>query len=150
MIASRIVLDTNACLDLFVFADPRTAGLAAALGARRAVAVTREDCRAEWLRVLHYPKLGLDDSAREHHAAAFDALVTQVDAELRPLVPLPRCKDADDQKFLELAWQAGAVALLTRDDALLTLARRARRDGLFDISTPEAWCIASGAFAPGR
>jgi putative PIN family toxin of toxin-antitoxin system len=136
----RLVLDTNVCLDLFVFGDPRVHAIDAALRAGHVVAVTREDCRDEWLRVLRYPQLRLDEAACAQHAAAFDARIICLDADMlvaRPDVRLPRCADADDQKFLELAWQANAAALVTRDDALLVLARRTRRDGLFEIVTPQ-------------
>ena len=51
----------------------------------------------------------------------------------------PRCRDPDDQKFLDLAASSGARWLLSRDDHLLSLARRTRRDGLFEIVTPQAW-----------
>ena len=60
----RIVLDTNVCLDVFVFADPPTVPLLAALASGAIEAVTRDDCRAEWQRVLGYPQLRLDDAAR--------------------------------------------------------------------------------------
>ena len=45
----RVVLDTNVCLDLFVFRDPRWAALQAALEQGTVEAYTREDCRSEWL-----------------------------------------------------------------------------------------------------
>lgn len=132
------MLDTNVCLDLFVFDDPRCADLRAALREGRVEAVTRDDCRAEWLAVLAYPRLALAPERRAQAAAEFDACVrclpsTPVDARL------PRCADPDDQKFLELAAMADAQALLSRDDALLRLARRTARDGLFAILSPWAW-----------
>jgi predicted nucleic acid-binding protein len=37
---------------------------------------------------------------------------------------LPRCRDADDQKFLELAAALPAEALVSKDRALLDLRRR--------------------------
>ncbi|HEU4777610.1 MAG TPA: PIN domain-containing protein, partial [Telluria sp.] len=43
--AQRIVLDTNVCLDLFVFRDPRWSDLLAALESGAVEAVTRADCR---------------------------------------------------------------------------------------------------------
>ena len=36
---------------------------------------------------------------------------------------LPRCRDADDQKFLELAATAGADVLVTKDRELLRMKR---------------------------
>ena len=52
---------------------------------------------------------------------------------------MPRCRDPDDQKFLDLATRVRARWLLSRDDHLLVLAKRARRDGLFAILTPSEW-----------
>jgi len=56
---------------------------------------------------------------------------------------LPLCRDPDDQKFLEAALAARAEFLLTRDRALLELARRAghaqRRAVPFRILTPEGF-----------
>lgn len=136
----RVVLDTNVCLDAFVFDDPRTTPLVAALTAGSVEAVTRADCREEWLGVLAYPALKLDEAGRAEAAARFDRLVTLLpdpDAETR--VSLPRCRDPDDQKFLELAAAAGASVLFSRDAEVLRLARRTLRDGLFEIMKPEDW-----------
>jgi putative PIN family toxin of toxin-antitoxin system len=134
----RIVLDTNVCLDLFVFHDPRWSALLAALESGAVQAVTRADCRMEYLVVLHYPHLPLDEQSRAASAARFDALI----ALLAPAVSgvrLPVCSDKDDQKFLELARDAGAALLITKDKALLKLARKTTRSGMFDIIVPQAW-----------
>lgn len=142
MIPKRIVIDTNVCLDLFVFRDPRWAALHAALRKRSIEAVTRNDCRMEWLAVLEYRHLPLDADSRPLAAAEFDALITCLDTQtLRPRaeVPLPVCRDPDDQKFLELARDADAQVLITKDKALLKLAKRTVRAGLFGIIAPEAW-----------
>jgi putative PIN family toxin of toxin-antitoxin system len=133
-----IVIDTNVCLDLFVFRDPRWASLLAALEGGTVEAVTRADCRDEYLFVLHYPHLPLDDGTRPDAAARFDALIRVVAPDSRA-VRLPVCTDRDDQKFLEIARDAGAAILVTKDKALLKLAKRNARDGLFRIMTPEAW-----------
>jgi len=51
-----------------------------------------------------------------------------VEASLAGTSPvLPRCEDPDDQKFLELAWHAGARWLVTRDKALLKLASKMQK-----------------------
>ena len=139
-----IVLDTNVCLDLFVFRDPRWASLLAALESGTIDAVTRADCRVEFLFVLHYPHLPLDDGSRSQAEARFDALIRVVAPDAKA-VRLPVCTDRDDQKFLEVARDAGADVLVTKDKALLKLARRAARDGLFRIMLPEAWVKAQAA-----
>lgn len=138
----RVVLDTNVCLDAFVFDDPRAAALVAALTAGDVEAVTRADCRDEWLGVLAYPALKLDGTRRAEAAARFDRAVTLLaDAGARSGVSLPRCRDPDDQKFLELAASSGAAVLFSRDAEVLRLAKRAVRDGLFAIMRPEDWVL---------
>ena len=139
----RLVLDTNVCLDLFVFGDVQCATLLAVLRDGSVQALTDAACRDEWLRVLDYPQLALDAERRAAAIAAFDALLHQLPAEGRHVVPalskLPRCADPDDQKFLELAQACGARWLLSRDRELLKLARRTRREHGFDILAPPAW-----------
>jgi putative PIN family toxin of toxin-antitoxin system len=144
MIPKRIVIDTNVCLDLFVFHDPRWTALLAALHNRSVEAVTRNDCRTEWLKVLEYKHLPLDPQSRSQAVAEFDTLITCISAEaMRPRaeVRLAICSDPDDQKFLELARDSGALTLITKDKALLKLAKRTARAGLFGIVTPEKWLL---------
>ncbi|WP_420475116.1 PIN domain-containing protein [Noviherbaspirillum sp. ST9] len=147
MIPKRIVIDTNVCLDLFVFRDPRWAALLAALKDGSVKAVTRHDCRTEWMIVLGYSHLPLDDESRPRAQAEFDELIEYLPPESlapRDDIPLPLCKDPDDQKFLELSRDAGAVILITKDKALLKLARRTARAGLFSIIPPDKWPPGSG------
>ena len=49
-----------------------------------------------------------------------------------------RCTDADDQMFIDLAVSHRARWLLSRDRAVLKLARRAAKQGVL-IMPPEAW-----------
>jgi uncharacterized protein len=77
----------------------------------------------------------------------FDAGALLVDTVASTLA-LPRCSDRDDQKFLELAHAAGAAALFTRDAAVLALANRCRRAGLFAILRPDE-AAAHFGLAPG-
>lgn len=142
----RIVIDTNVCLDLFVFRDPRWAALMTALQDRRVEAVTRGDCRLEWQIVLHYPHLPVSDATRAGINAEFDALVrclTPAALTPRTDIRLPLCTDRDDQKFLELALGAHAATLITKDKALLKLARKTAKAGLFTVLTPQAWLAPS-------
>ena len=144
-IGPRVVLDTNACLDLWVFGDPRAAALLAALHEGRIEAVTNTDCRDEWLRVLDYPQLRLSAAARLAHEAAYDAFVRWLPDDPAPPSAmdnrLPRCADPDDQKFLQLALSSGARWLVSRDGDVLALGRRTLRDGLFAIVTPQSWML---------
>src|SRR5688572_2072367 len=94
----RIVLDTNACLDLWVFGDAGAAGLLAALQAGALQAVTNTSCRDEWLRVLLYPQLQLTDAVRATLADTYDAMVHCIPDDSPPLRVgrVPRCADPDD------------------------------------------------------
>lgn len=147
MIPNRIVIDTNVCLDLFVFRDPRWEALLSALRNGTVEAVTRDDCRTEWLKVLEYRHLPLDETTRPGVAAEYDALISRLDgtsASPRAEVRLPVCTDPDDQKFLELARDSNARTLITKDKALLKLAKRTARAGLFAIMAPEKWTPDAG------
>jgi len=136
--AKPIVIDTNVLLDLFVFHDPRWAELLAALEAGEVEALTRADCRDEYLAVLRYPHLPLDDDSRAQAAARFDALLRLVAPDSKA-IRLPVCTDRDDQKFMELARDAGANILISKDKALLKLNRKTAQAGLFRIMLPESW-----------
>ncbi|NRR33717.1 putative toxin-antitoxin system toxin component, PIN family [Oxalobacteraceae bacterium] len=136
----RIILDTNVCLDLFVFKDPRWAALLEAIETGAVEAITRADCRDEYMIVLHYSHLPLDETTRPLSAARFDALIKVV-APQESGVRLPVCTDKDDQKFLELARDAQAHTLITKDKALLKLARRLDKAGMFKVIVPEKWTL---------
>ena len=138
----RLVLDTNVALDLFVFRDAASVPLRSALEAGLVEAVVDAACRDEWLAVLGYPALGLAQEARDEAMAAFDHcthLLSEAQLILHRGVKLPRCADPDDQKFLELALASGAQWLLSKDKAVLQLARRTAREGWFQILPPSAW-----------
>jgi putative PIN family toxin of toxin-antitoxin system len=142
----RLVLDTNVCLDLFVFRDPRWAALLQAMRDGSVQAVTRADCRMEWQLVLDYPHLKVDPALKPDLMETFDALIACMDAPAAPdpaidAIKLPVCSDRDDQKFLEAALQARADILITKDKALLKLARKTARAGLFAIMAPQAWTL---------
>lgn len=137
MQSCRIILDTNICLDLFVFHDSRCMELMQILKSRTAIALTRSDCRDEWLRVLMYPSLSLDNTVREKCTAEFDEMIVCTDIEKGDYTFLPVCHDQDDQKFLELAYDAKAAFLVTKDKALLKLAGKTRKRHLFQIIKPE-------------
>lgn len=144
-LAPRIVLDTNAVLDWIVFEDPRVKALADAIDAGRVQPVTSLACLEELRRALGYRALRLDAEAQrlalERYVARVEMLELPAPA---PPARLPVCADPDDQKFLELAWYAGADCLLTRDHALLDLAARVRKLGPLRILTPDAgWDLPS-------
>lgn len=135
----RLVLDTNVCLDLFVFRDPRWAPLLQALEDGSVEAYTREDCRNEWLAVLDYPHLPVTPENKPAICAQFDRLLQCLPLAEVNTFGLPVCTDRDDQKFLELALQCRAHVLVSKDKAVLKLGKRTLKRGMFAIVQPQHW-----------
>lgn len=137
IIPKRVVLDTNVCLDLFVFKDPRWSTLSDDLQRGHISAFTRQDCRDEWLAVLNYPHIFSRHQNTDNATFLFDSYITCVIPSEISAIKLPACSDKDDQKFLEIARDAHAEVLITKDKALLKLARKLKHAGIFRIETPE-------------
>jgi putative PIN family toxin of toxin-antitoxin system len=138
-IPGLVVLDTNVWLDCLVFDDREAKPLRAALGPRlQAVASPR--MRAELQAVLGRAPIAAHQPAAETALADFDRLARLVAADA-PVTPL-RCSDPADQMFLDLACAVRARWLLSRDRALLKLARRADRLHGIAILTPAAFASA--------
>lgn len=128
MTIAAAVLDTNVVLDLFVWDNPAAEPLRRQIRQGELRCLSDPDCLDELARVLGYPKLALDAAAQKNIHATYTALCevvpSQPAAHASPI--LPRCSDRDDQKFLALAVRARADYLLTRDNALLRMAKRMR------------------------
>lgn len=130
------MLDTHVWLDWLVFEDPAVRPI---FDGDAFQIIINPLCEAELHRVLGYDfgKWTLDEARRGACASACRAralFIGQTDA-VETFGVLPRCRDPDDQKFLELAYAAHADCLLTRDSALLELASRV---SAFRIMTPRA------------
>lgn len=144
-----IVLDTNVVLDWLVFHDPPVSPLAAALAARHLRWIATAPMLDELADVLRRP--GLERWAGRLVSALDTARACALlQAAPKPDVPPghPVCTDPDDQKFIDLALAAPARWLLTRDKALLKLARAAAARGV-TVCTPAHWAAASAGARPG-
>ncbi|MCL4747173.1 MAG: PIN domain-containing protein [Burkholderiaceae bacterium] len=143
--ATIAVLDTNVWLDWLLFGDPRVEPLRAAAADRslRLLASTR--CRDELAAVLERPRLIAQ--ARAAHGrrgtqapSALDTLRLfdgQVEFAADSPVCALRCTDSDDQHLIDLAVEHRAHWLLSRDRAVLALARRAFARHGVTIARPE-------------
>lgn len=137
-----LVLDTNIVLDLLVFNNPATAPLHDLLQAGALRWVATQPMRDELERVLNYPQIvprvafyGLGVASV---LQAYDAQVQwePVAARLSAV-----CKDADDQKFIDLAAAHRAV-LLSKDKAVLCMRKRLLQYGVF-TATALVWAAAA-------
>ena len=135
---ASVVLDTNVVLDWLVFRNPHCIPLTQAIEEGQLRWLVTEPMRDELAHVLGR---GVVDAW-----APDEGQLWQSWHRLSETVPLPvlagdllrlRCTDPDDQKFVDLA-VSSAQWLLSRDRAVLKLARRAQKLGL-RVATPECW-----------
>ena len=146
------MLDTNVWVDWFIFDDPAIAALKDAHRNGSIEIVVDEACLQEFDRVLVYPEFALTGSQRSAFLAEVGRRTTRHETDVAaPVNALPRCNDPDDQKFLDLARDAKADWLVTRDKALLRLARK-RLIVLagFRIVTPDQWAKSATAIEPSE
>jgi uncharacterized protein len=120
----RLVLDTNVVLDLFHWGNVDAVPIMAALEAGHIECLADRRTLDELQRVLTYPQLKLTPEMIVDRYRRYSSLVQLVDDGEAP--PLPRCKDRDDQMFLELAARCGADVLVSKDKALLKLRGRTK------------------------
>jgi putative PIN family toxin of toxin-antitoxin system len=126
---------------LWHFRDPKLLRLCEFIAAGGALLLTRNECLDELRRVLQYMQFKLDEAAQatlfENYAQLAECLADASPAQIEAAKTLPQCKDRDDQKFLQLAWDGNAHVLVTRDKLLLGLARRVLLRERLAIMTPE-------------
>ncbi len=127
------MLDTNVWLDWLVFDDPGVEPIRHAVASQALVVLATGQTRAELEDVLGRPQIIAWGRDRQQLMLQFDGVVTLLPAA--PACP-HRCSDPDDQKFIDLAVASGARWLVTRDKALLALARHARRDHGLSVVRP--------------
>lgn len=137
--AIRLVIDTNALLGWLVFRDPWSAALDAALQGGTACWLASPATLGELSHVLAQPLPARWKSAREHALTLPWRQAATLCAEPAPARrPGLTCRDAADQKFIDLALAEGAQWLISHDRDVLQLRRRAAAAGL-TIGTPLQW-----------
>jgi predicted nucleic acid-binding protein len=140
-----VILDTNALLDWRVFKDPAAHPIAQAVTEGRMRWLASPSMEQEWHQV--WPR-------RAFKRWAPDPMLTLTVFQHAQFVDEPprgplRCKDPDDQVFIDLALHVGATWLFSKDAALLKLARRARPMGV-QVTSLQAWVAAMAATQPAQ
>ncbi len=129
----KVVIDTNIALDVLLFQEPAVQVLKADLQAGKLHWLATPAMRDELERVLAYkqilPRLAFYKLDAAQVLAAYDAQV-----QWRPVAAKTTvvCKDADDQRYLDLA-VAEQAWLLSKDRQVLKCRKRLARLGA-DIS----------------
>jgi putative PIN family toxin of toxin-antitoxin system len=124
------VIDTNIVLDLWLFEDPATIPLRAALQSGAISHLATGSMRDELERVLAYPHLVKRMAKSNIQAQDILNRFDEHQLAAEPAAKAPcTCKDPDDQKFIDLA-VAHAVPLLSKDKAILCMKKRLLQSGV--------------------
>lgn len=118
MLPLRVVFDTNVLVAKLLF-DPRSSWLPRAWQDGRLIPLATEETIRELIGILNRAKFHLTPETVAERIAEYYPWCQIYPEDTS--IPVPECRDPDDRKFLQLARQAQADALVTEDQDLLTL-----------------------------
>lgn len=121
---NSLVFDTNVLLDIFVFNDFRALHLKQALQEKRIDAVATQKTLEEFSEVITRPLFALDNNLQSEIFSQWKLLSRLIDDQSLSVAPW-QCEDPDDQVFLNLAYSIRPSTLISKDNALLKLAKAA-------------------------
>ncbi len=138
-VAPEAIIDTQSLLDWQLFRNPVCARWEAALACGQWQWVATSAMRDELAHVLSRGIPGQWPGSPAQTLAWFDAHARLVPALPSPAQGLPRCTDADDQKFVDLALLRPVRWLISRDRAVLKTAKVAARRFQVLVLPPDRW-----------
>jgi predicted nucleic acid-binding protein len=146
VICPSAVLDTNVVLDCFVFKNAECDALLNAITSGVVTWVASHEMGEELFRVVSLGHLSAwqpDPVLLGEQWARWcvDSQSLAVDAVRAGHL---RCTDRDDQKFIDFSVAVGARWLVSRDRAVLKLARRLREHGV-EVVSPPHWGLRTAA-----
>ena len=124
-----VVLDTNILLDVLVFDDSRAHPLRAALIAGDLDAVATEKTVAEFLDVIGREQFSLSQEKQNEIMSQWQSWSRLINDEVLDVAPW-KCKDRDDQVFINLAYTLKPALLISKDKLVLKIAKRAQKNGI--------------------
>ncbi len=125
-----MVLDTNIALDWLVFIDGGMLHLPQAITSGVITLLSTPATLAELERVLNYKNFALSAANQAEKLARYVAICQPYEGGTRPLgydKTIPRCRDRDDQIFLDLAVNAQAEVLASKDARVLATRGRMQK-----------------------
>lgn len=128
-LAGPVVIDTNILLDIFVFQDPAIAPLREALFSGGLDAVCANITLSELSNVLSRDKFKLTREQCEEILRKWQRhsrTVADHEIQASPW----KCKDRDDQIFLDLAYTLRPCHLLSKDLQVLKFRKRAAKESV--------------------
>ncbi len=122
-----VVLDTNILLDILVFDDERAHPLRAALTNHELDAVATQNTIEEFADVISRPQFDLDEETQKETILQWQSWSRVID-DLELQVAPWKCKDRDDQVFINLAYTLKPATLISKDKLVLKIAKRAQKE----------------------
>lgn len=139
MQATHFVIDTQTILDWWFFCNPACTAWVPPSGVPGApIWCATAAMRDELADVLSRPWPARWATPAAEVLALFDRHTTPCPPPLLGASTLLHCSDPDDQKFIDLALALAPACLVSRDRAVLKLARRAALRGV-QILPPTSW-----------
>ena len=121
---TKIILDTNIVLDVFVFNDTAAEPVRQALGKQEVDWLATPAMRDELARVLAYPKI---EARLTFYKLNAQDVLAKFDQHARLVNVAPKasvtCSDADDQMFIDLAIQHKCL-LLSKDRDVTSMKKK--------------------------
>lgn len=116
-----VVLDTNVLFDIWYWNDKDAQALKSAIFENRLRPVSTPSCLKEFAVVLTRPHFALSEEEQDRILTNVLSLTLVTRTSIEGVV---RCRDADDEKFLNLAFESRADFLFTKDKNVLRSGRR--------------------------
>ena len=135
-----IILDTNILLDIFVFADVRADRLSNAVLNRQIKTYSNHTSVEELRDVISRPLFALKEGRQAEIMGQWQSLSQSIDDLKLETAPW-KCQDPDDQVFLDLAFTVRPSILISKDNAVLRLATRALKEGVWITADYNAFTL---------
>lgn len=117
----RLVIDTNTLISAAISPRGKTSRLLQYLKARRFTLLYSNATWEELIEILHRPHLRRKYDLTDYYLHFFLQAIRQGGEEVTPTDSIKICRDADDDKFLEVAVSGMADYLISNDGDLLSL-----------------------------
>ena len=119
MLPPQVVFDTSSIVIPILRPDSANAWVRESWERNRTIPIATHETISELLTVLQQPRFSISSEQAK-------ALTSRYASHCRILTPMPkpsapRCRDLDDQKFIDLAYRAHADYLVSIDPDLLAL-----------------------------
>lgn len=125
------VIDTNVWLDLYFWNNAASDVLKALIDAERISVCTSLECLEELADVLHRPQFKLTVEKQYELLKRVLSVCTLV---VQPTDVTVKCRDVDDQKFLNLAYALKANFLVTKDKLVLKAGKKLKKYGTLTVT----------------